>query len=246
MKLKYYMRGVGTGILFTLFVFVVIIIPNLKLENKISEATGNTPANAQEGGDVSSLVGHNTATPTPPPRGDGPTLTEDPTQEQGTTLSPTPGGTTAETQTPTSSQSEAPANTQEPTPTPEPTAEPTKDPTPTPESAVTPTTTVTPDPTATPEPTVTPAPTKTPTTVPTPTATVDEEGKIILKVTAGMTSEIFCQALEKYEVISSWRDLNSYISRHGWSEKLQVGTYSFTKGMSFDSICRKVMGKNYK
>ena len=29
MKLKYYMRGVGCGILFTMFIFMVIIIPNL-------------------------------------------------------------------------------------------------------------------------------------------------------------------------------------------------------------------------
>ena len=38
MKLKYYMRGVGTGILFSLFVFLVIIIPNVRLEEKMKAA----------------------------------------------------------------------------------------------------------------------------------------------------------------------------------------------------------------
>ncbi|MBR5967536.1 MAG: hypothetical protein IK001_02945, partial [Lachnospiraceae bacterium] len=61
MKLKYYMRGVGTGILFTLFIFVVIIIPNLKLENKIKEATANeeNAGGSGQDDDISSLVGKN-------------------------------------------------------------------------------------------------------------------------------------------------------------------------------------------
>ena len=37
MKLKYYIRGVGCGILFTMFIFMVIIIPSLKLDSKIEK-----------------------------------------------------------------------------------------------------------------------------------------------------------------------------------------------------------------
>jgi cell division protein YceG involved in septum cleavage len=61
-----------------------------------------------------------------------------------------------------------------------------------------------------------------------------------------MTSETFAKALERYGIIDDWQALNSYIGRHGYSEKIQIGTFTFTKGMSYDAICRKVMGKNYK
>lgn len=35
MRLKYYMRGVGCGILFTMFIFLVIIIPDRDLNGKM-------------------------------------------------------------------------------------------------------------------------------------------------------------------------------------------------------------------
>jgi len=75
---------------------------------------------------------------------------------------------------------------------------------------------------------------------------VDSTGTLKFTITKGMTSETFSKALEKYGIIDDWQGLNSYIGRHGYSEKIQVGTFTFTKGMSYDAICKKVMGKNYK
>lgn len=56
MQLKYFMRGVGTGVLFTLFVFLVIIIPNLDLESRLAEEDKKIEEAADK--DVSNLLGN--------------------------------------------------------------------------------------------------------------------------------------------------------------------------------------------
>ena len=104
MKLKYYMRGIGVGIIFSIFIFRVIVIPNLKLENKIEN---NTPTEAnQDETQAGKLVGQNNTQPTsaenvtdtespgtPEPTDEltgtpEPTVTE-PDEEPTTTLEPT-------------------------------------------------------------------------------------------------------------------------------------------------------------
>ena len=264
------MRGVGTGILFTLFIFVVIIIPNLKLENKIKEATGTESGTngGNTGDDISSLVGKTDKTELTPSSADEPTLSptptppstepdssptpvEDPTAGASETPTPTdePTVTPTPTKAPTATPTPTKAPTATPTPTKAPTPTPTKAPTPTPTQAPTPSPTPTPTQAPTPTPSPTPSPTPTPTagpSTPTPTPYVDSTGTLKFTITKGMTSETFAKALERYGIIDDWQALNSYIGRHGYSEKIQIGTFTFTKGMSYDAICRKVMGKNYK
>lgn len=224
MKLKYYMRGVGTGILFTLFVFVVIIIPNMKLESRISEAGLDT----EEKTDVSALVGKtdrdDESEATPP-------LTSTP--EPTSMMTPTQAPTATPTQAPTA------------TPTQAPTATPTQAPTATPTQAPTATPTQTPTATPTQAPTATPTPK--PTTEPTPTVMVDDTtGTIKLTITKGMTSEKISKALEDYGVVDSWTELNSYISKNGYAAKIQVGTFTFAKDMSYRDVCKVICGKNFK
>ena len=154
MKLKYYMRGVGCGILFTLFIFVVIIIPNLKLKDKIEENTDNK-AQTQDETDIGKLVGQNGSEVTPD------ATTPEPTKE----ATPTP--TEEATPTPTKEATPTPTEEATPTPTEEATPTPTEEATPTPTEEATPTPTATP----TPSPTATPLPTPAPTSVPTPTPT---------------------------------------------------------------------------
>nr|MCR4721205.1 hypothetical protein [Lachnospiraceae bacterium] len=72
MKLKYYMRGIGIGILFAVFVFTVIIIPNLEFEEitQLQESV-NKQINDSK---VSSLLGNaekSTPNVNPEPQGDG-------------------------------------------------------------------------------------------------------------------------------------------------------------------------------
>ena len=228
MKLKYYMRGLGTGILFTLFVFVVIIIPNLKLENKINEVSTASGQTGKDGSDVASLVGKTDPSDMPTPEGG--VTTPAPGEETGTpTPSPTPTQTPipspTPTQTPTPTPTPSPVPTQAPTPTAEPTQEPTK------------------APTSTPTPTQKPNPTG----KPVPTGTVDEStGKVTITVAKGMLSEGVCQALQKYGVVDNWEALNSYLSRNKLTDKIQTGTFTFTKGMSYEEIGKKLTGKDHK
>ncbi|MCR5727287.1 MAG: hypothetical protein K6G24_07465, partial [Lachnospiraceae bacterium] len=109
MKLKYYMRGIGVGIIFSIFIFRVIVIPNLKLENKIENNT-NTETN-QDDTQAGKLVGQNNTQPTSADDVTGtatPKATEEPTITPEATDEPT----------------EAPEVTDEPTATAEPTEEP--------------------------------------------------------------------------------------------------------------------------
>lgn len=260
------MRGVGTGILFTLFIFVVIIIPNLKLENKIKEATGTESGTdgGNTGDDISSLVGKTDKTEPTPSSADEPTLSPTPTPPStepdssptpvedptaGASETPTPTDEPTVTPTPTKASTATPTPTKAPTATPTPTKAPTPTPTKAPTPTPTPAPTPSPTPTPTQAPTPTPSPTPTPTagpSTPTPTPYVDSTGTLKFTITKGMTSETFAKALERYGIIDDWKALNSYIGRHGYSEKIQIGTFTFTKGMSYDAICKKVMGKNYK
>lgn len=225
MKLKYYMRGVGCGIIFTLFVFVVIIIPNLKLESKINE----TKQSATENDAVSALVGKDNISNAP--------------DDNDSELTP---GTTDITNGADNADSAGNADkadnaenadsadnedsltdaellnnadaTGEPTPTKAPTPTPTKAPTPT--------------------------PTKAPT--PTPVVKVDEDGVIRITIAKGMTSEKISKLLEDNGVVDDWKELNKYIGRNGYSEKIQVGTFKFTKNMSYREVCRTICGHNFK
>ena len=225
MKLKYYMRGVGTGILFTMFIFIVIIIPNLKLENKIA----GTAEQVNENSDISGLVGRDGA-------GD---LTDVPAEE--------PAGQPDELLTPTPEQkpTEEPTKAPDEEPTKEPTAVPTEEPTkePTKEPAKEPTKEPTKAPTQVPTQEV--KPTKAPT--PTPKVVVDEDtGKVTFTITNGMTSETFSKGMEDNGIVDDWKALNNYISKNGYAKKMQVGTFTFTPGMSYYEICKKIMGKNMK
>lgn len=250
MKLKYYMRGVGCGIIFTLFVFVVIIIPNLKLESKINE----TKQSATENDAVSALVGKDNISNAPDDNdseltpgttditngadnadkadnadsaGNADSLTDaELLNNADATGEPTPTTTSAPTPTPT----KAPT----PTPTKAPTPTPTKAPTPTPTKAPTPTPTKAPS----------PNPTKAPT--PTPVVKVDEDGIIRITIAKGMTSEKISKLLEDNGVVDDWKELNKYIGRNGYSEKIQVGTFKFTKNMSYREVCRTICGHNFK
>lgn len=284
MRLKYYMRGVGCGIIFTLFVFVVIIIPNLKLESKINE----TKQSATENDAVSALVGKDNISNAPDDndseltpgttditngadnadKADNADSTGNADKAENAenaenadsadneesltdaellnnadaTGEPTPTTTSAPTPTPTSAPTPTPTKAPTPTPTKAPTPTPTKAPTPTPTKAPTPTPTKAPTPTPTKAPT--PTPTKAPT--PTPVVKVDEDGVIRITIAKGMTSEKISKLLEDNGVVDDWKELNKYIGRNGYSEKIQVGTFKFTKNMSYREVCRTICGHNFK
>ncbi|MCR5521524.1 MAG: hypothetical protein K6F44_06400 [Lachnospiraceae bacterium] len=264
MKLKYYMRGVGIGILFTVFVFTVIVIPNLEFEeltelqesvnkqitgSKVSALLGNPEKTSADGtagtpgdnGGGTESAGEPIMTPTPEPT-DTPTPTPDPTPTPNPTATPLP------TATPT------PVPTVTPTPSPTVTPLPTATPTPVPTSTPRPTATPTPRPTATPTPRPTATPTPRPTETPTPrpvdggnsnkvSVSANSDGTFSVTIRVGCTSEILSDALAKAGAVDSSEDLNKYIVKNGYASRIQTGTFKINKGAEYKDIAAAVTSK---
>ncbi|MBR4725689.1 MAG: hypothetical protein IK071_07920, partial [Lachnospiraceae bacterium] len=90
-------------------------------------------------------------------------------------------------------------------------------------------------------------PTHSPTKAPevTPTYEVEEDGSVKFTITKGMTSEKLSSSLEKLGIVDDWKDLNTYIVKHGYALKIQIGTFTLKPGMSNDEICRIVTGRKH-
>lgn len=140
MKRKYYLRGLGIGILVTALVFIVAGPSELSEDEiiKRAEELGYVKAEAVTPSiGIKELLENSTTSPTS-------ALTPEPTSEPTNVSTPEPTNIPE----PTSEPVKAPEETPVPTETPEPTAEPTSTPTPQP------TATPTPEPTKAPESTV--------------------------------------------------------------------------------------------
>lgn len=131
-----------------------------------------------------------------------------------------------------------------PAPSEAPTLSPSITPTVTPTAALTPT--AEPTPTSEPTPTVKPTliPTQKPTAVPTksPASNADNEEKagskekITFTVKSGMSSgQVSILLLEK-GLVDNADDFNLYIVKAGKASTIHVGTYTLTKGASYDEI----------
>ena len=227
MKLKYYMRGVGIGILFTVFVFTVIIIPNLEFD-EITQLQENVNKQINES-KVSALLGNSDRNSSVTPEqndGNGDEIV--PTSEP--TATPTPQPTATPTPVPTA------------TPTPKPTATPTPKPTATPTPK--PTATPTPKPTATPtpKPTATPAPKNADSTSKV-SVSVNSDGSFSVTIRGGCTSELLCDALQKAGATDSSAELNKYIVKNGYASRIQTGTFKIKKGADHKEIASAVTSK---
>ena len=265
MKLKYYMRGVGIGIIFTVFVFAVIIIPNLEFE-EITQLQENVNKQLGESSRVSNLLGSvdKAAEASDTGTQDESVTTPSPEPELSPTAGPTPKPTPEPTATPTPESTPTPEPTATPTPeptatplpTPTPTSVPTATPTPAPTATPTPvpTATPTPKPTATPTPKPTATPTPKPTATPTPKSTDSQgggkvsvsdngDGTVSVTIRSGCTSEILSDALEKAGVTGSAADLNKYIVRNGYASRIQTGTFKIKKGSDHKDIAVAVSSK---
>ncbi len=195
MKLRYYLRGLGVGII------VTAIIMNIAFSNKQEMSDEEIKARAAELGMIEDtvLAPNQTPTPTAGAAADGqgwtnivtPTQTDDIAVSHAagqTTEQPAQGEAASGVPTPTAAITETPMSSPTATPTAKPTAVPTAIPTPTP--TATPTAKPTVVPTATPTPTAKPtaAPTATPTPTAKPTAAPTATPTPTAKPTAAPTS----------------------------------------------------------
>ena len=213
MKRKYYLRGLGFGILITALVFTFAGPSEMTEEEIIKRAEELGYVKAEESSiNIKDLMG--TGTPSP-------VATKAPEQTPEPTKVITPEATPDFT----------PTSTPEPefSPTPTPTISPTPTVSPTPE----PTATSTPTPTATVIPTATPVPTKEPTKAP--------EKEVItatIVVERGNTATMVCNKLENAGIVKDGSVLRDYLIANNLTDYINVGTYTLSNDMTLKEIAK--------
>lgn len=212
MKLKYYLRGFGTGVLFATVVLMITF------EIKKSFGAGGDPAssgnlpettvlNAEESSRNQEMTSQDQSGPDEPGT--------DSTQE-------IPGTDGENSEDMSSDVSEA--STEESTPDiPENTEEVTTDILPEPD-----TTTMDQEPDTIPEPDT--------------TADSGDRETVTFVISSGMISNTAASILEELGVVESGYDFNMYLYNNGYESKLRVGTYEIPKGASYEEITRIITG----
>lgn len=216
MKRKYYMRGLGVGILITA-ILCAIALP--KKTEPMTDA--EVIARAKELGYEKSEGG---ITPDD----------IDKIKENGK-VSGTPGVTDAPESTPNVSEGPegTPGPTASPVPTPEPPDEPDK-----PDVPATPS----PKPTATLAPTK--KPTEKPKATATPAGSVSMDGKsYTITVERGMTATRVAELLATAGAISDVNDFISYLRKNNLTDFINIGKFSISEGASYKEIAYILTGR---
>ncbi|MBP3569460.1 MAG: hypothetical protein J6K04_09885 [Lachnospiraceae bacterium] len=239
MKRKYYLRGLGMGILVTALVFVITKPSKMTDEEIINRAEELGYVKAEEK-DVSPSISikelMETGTPVPT---EVVSLTETPvpTPTKLPEETPEPTNEPIKTITPEATQTPTPEPVEEPTVTPTPTAVPTLTVTPTPTATPVPTATAAPTKKPTPKPTAAASPTAVPTRAPEPTGEPSEEViTATIRVERGNTAKAVCDKIEKAGIVEDGDDLKNYIVRNQLADFINVGTYTLSSDMSYEEI----------
>ena len=225
MKRKYYMRGMGIGVLVTA-VLCAVALP--KKEEPMSDE--QVIARAMELGYV---------------KDEGGVTADDINKiKENEKTTGTPAATEAPDTTPEATP-EGPTLSPEPTPEPpEEPDEPKKPATPTPKEEK-PTATATPKPTATKAPTVKPTATAVPTKVPTPKPTATEAptataapGATFYTVTVerGMTARRVAERLVAAGAVTDANDFVEYLIDANLTDLINIGTFTIPQGASYEEI----------
>lgn len=215
MKLKYYLRGLGAGILFSVLVFVFVVNPKettLSDEEIIQRAKMLGMTEKQELSIDMEKLRENTPSPE--------------TMNSGI---PSPSPTSI------LSPSEIPSPTLMPTHPLTPTLMPTQTNSPTPTTALSPTNS------PTPTPTIIPTPTQLPTLAPSAEDEQKSDNETIssvVEIKSGMRSEDICAVIENAGIIDSATRLNAYLIQNGYAERLRSGKFELNSTMTYDQIAK--------
>lgn len=218
MKLKYYLRGLGIGIIVTAVIMGVASGSRKETlsDREIKERAaalgmvepGNSLADMQESAD--------------------PEQEEEPVSAQN--AEPTEMPSEAPAKAPVAEPTEMPTET----PAKAPAAEPTEVPTETPAKA----------PVAEPTEVPTEAPGKTPVAelpdvTPSKNAfTAGSEEQITIEIKSGEDSSAICRKLEQAGLIASASDFDVYLYSHGYDRKLRIGSYEIPAGAEPETIAK--------
>ncbi len=229
MKRKYYMRGLGVGILVTA-ILCAIVLP--KKTEPMTDA--EVIARAKELGYEKSEGG----------------VTADDIDKIKEKVSGTPGATENPEGTPsvTEDPKSTPGPTSSPVPTPEPPNPPDEPEKPDVPATPTPATDKKPTATPSPKPTATIAPTKKPTEKPKATATPagtdsTEKKSYTITVERGMTATKVAERLAAAGAISDANDFISYLRKNSLTDYINIGKFTISEGASYKEIAKILTGR---
>lgn len=212
MKLKYYLRGFGTGVVFATVVLMITFgIKKSFGAGADSASSGNLPEttvlSAEESSGNQEMTSPDQSGPDEPGT--------DPTQEL-----PGPDGENSEDMSSDVSEASTEESTPDITGN---TEEVTTDILPEPD-----TTTMDQEPDTIPEPDT--------------TADSGDRETVTFVISSGMISNTAAGILEELGVVESGYDFNMYLYNNGYESKLRVGTYEIPKGASYEEITRIITG----
>lgn len=219
MKRKYYLRGLGIGILVTALVFT-FTGPKEMTDDEIIKRAEELGYVKEEDSDSSINLKDllETGTPTPSP-------ISAPTSKPGPTE--IPEKTTVPTDAPTVTPTVEPTATAVPTPTKA--VEPTATAVPTPTSVPT----VVPTESATPQPTATSVPTKGP----------EEIITAEISVERGNTATAVCNKIQAAGIVEDGVALKEYLVEHQMTDYINIGVYTLSSDMTYEEIAKILTGR---
>ena len=228
MKLRYYFRGLGIGILVTALIMGMTSkagrpLTDAEIRAKaltLGMVDSNSISLGSLGGGSSSGTGSNDVSNTDPGKGG-----EDNGHDQDTPE------TTEPSETPDSQGMQEPEETagSEISSSPSVSTAPESSPTPAVSSTLEPTPTLTPTPTPEPTPTLTPTPTSE------PAATVET---VTILIVRGDSSYTVSRRLEEAGLIENARDYDTYLVDNGYSKTIRTGTYKIPVNATWEEIAK--------
>ncbi len=241
MKLRYYLRGLGIGMLVAAAVLMISGSTGGKMSDEEIKKRASELGMVEKDTSVLAEAGQpekedGTAAAEPTPEA---TATPQPTAEP--TATPSPAETPVPTGTPTPTATSTPKSTATPTPTVTPTPKPTATPTPKP------TATPTPRPTATPKPTATPSGNG----VAQRAEEVGQRGKevgenakpetiVTLTIRSGDSSYTVAKRAEEIGLVESAEDFDNYLCQNGYDNRICTGSYEISTRATMAEIARKI------
>lgn len=220
MKLRYYLRGLGIGVIVT----ALLMGYSGRQQNMTDEQVRKRAA---EMGMIESSVLSAPSSPSENEEDDSEEEDGSEDEEPEHSIIPTAAAT------PTAVPTSTPTAAATPTPTATPTA------TPTPTRVVTATPTATPTPTRVVTATPTPTPTAAPTATPTPTPTAAEE-TVIITIRGGDSSVSVSRAVAAAGLAESSADFDTYLCSNGYDKRLAVGVHVIPVNATYEEIAREL------